>query len=272
MRAWYLDRPPPVGTLDLNRATGLVAALGAAETNAFAAAVLRLLGDVAAISQCTVFAYEAGLRPRTVAVADYRGGAYLREVADIYARRFYALDGNQQIVAEASPRKPGTSLTMHQQAIDDIKHEAYRAACYSGPNVSDRIALLSRQSEDVWLSVNLYRDRQYGVFRQDEIARLETLAPLVVHAAQQHYALSGQRQASIPQLMLARLLRHCPALSKRELDVLRGVLEGHTTNEIAELIGVKASSVTTYQKRAYRRLGISSQRQLFALCLNSLPA
>ena len=53
----------------------------------------------------------------------------------------------------------------------------------------------------------------------------------------------------------------------RELDVLRGVLEGQTAHEIGETIGVKASSVVTYQKRAYRRLGISSQRQLFALCL-----
>jgi hypothetical protein len=27
--------------------------------------------------------------------------------------------------------------------------------------------------------------------------------------------------------------------------------------------------VVTYQKRAYQRLGISSQRQLFALCLSA---
>jgi DNA-binding CsgD family transcriptional regulator len=32
-------------------------------------------------------------------------------------------------------------------------------------------------------------------------------------------------------------------------------------------MGIKATSVVTYQKRAFRRLGISSQRQLFALCI-----
>ncbi|KDR39341.1 hypothetical protein BG61_33430 [Caballeronia glathei] len=56
-------------------------------------------------------------------------------------------------------------------------------------------------------------------------------------------------------------------MSKRELDVLRGVLEGLTAQDIGEVMGVKASSVVTYQKRAFRRLGISSQRQLFALCI-----
>jgi DNA-binding CsgD family transcriptional regulator len=32
-------------------------------------------------------------------------------------------------------------------------------------------------------------------------------------------------------------------------------------------MGVKPASVVTYQKRAYARLGISGQRQLFALCV-----
>jgi DNA-binding CsgD family transcriptional regulator len=73
-------------------------------------------------------------------------------------------------------------------------------------------------------------------------------------------------------LMLTRVRGICPDLSRRELDVLCGVLEGRTAQEIGELMGVKASSVVTYQKRAYRRLGISSQRQLFALCLASAKA
>ena len=59
----------------------------------------------------------------------------------------------------------------------------------------------------------------------------------------------------------------CPELSKRELDVLTGVLEGRTAQEIGDAMGIKATSVVTYQKRAFRRLGISSQRQLFALCV-----
>lgn len=50
--------------------------------------------------------------------------------------------------------------------------------------------------------------------------------------------------------MLARLRGACPAFSKRELDVLRGVLEGQSAREIGDTIGVKASSVVTYQKHA----------------------
>lgn len=74
MRAWHLDRTTPSGQLELSRAAGLVAALGARDTDAFAAEVLRLLNPAAAVAQCTVFAYEAAHnRARPLSVAGRRG-------------------------------------------------------------------------------------------------------------------------------------------------------------------------------------------------------
>ncbi|WP_175901973.1 helix-turn-helix transcriptional regulator [Burkholderia seminalis] len=267
MRTWRLERPTLNAQLDISRATRLVAAIGGHEPNAFAAEILKLFDDALSITQCTIFAYEFGNRPRTMSVADRRGGRYLRDVAETYARHFYALDGNQPIVSAAHRGTHRDDLLLHQQAGDEIDHEAYRAACYRGPDVSDRLALLVQPDEATWLSINLYRARHGGAFQMREIAAIETLAPLIAQAAKHHYALAGATQVGIPQRMLARLRHACPELSKRELDVLRGVLEGHTAHEIGETIGVKTSSVVTYRKRAYRRLGISSQRELFALCM-----
>ncbi|MFX1676580.1 LuxR C-terminal-related transcriptional regulator [Paraburkholderia sp. A2WS-5] len=267
MRLWRLERPSLSGNLDLSRATSLVSAIGSDDANAFAAEVLKLLGDAAGISQCTVFAYEFNNRPRTVSVADHRGGRFLRNVADVYARTFYALDGNQAVISAARPEKPDSAVLLHQQAVEDITHEGYRAACYHQPDVSGRVSLLLQPAQDIWLSVNLYRDRRRGHFHPNEIALIEAFSPLITQSAKHHYSLCGPIQSGIPQLMLARIRRICPDLSKREVDVLCGVLEGRTAQEIGDVMGVKASSVATYQKRAYRRLGISSQRQLFALCL-----
>lgn len=267
MRTWRLERPNPTGQLHVSRATRLVAAIGSDEPNAFAAEVLKLFDDALSVTQCTVFAYEFGNRPRTVSVADHRGGRYLRDVAETYARHFYALDGNQTIVSGAQRGTQRRDLLLHQQAGDEIGHDAYRAACYRGPDVCDRLSLLMQPDDAVWLSINLYRAYRSGPFQPRAIAEIETLAPLIAQAAKHHYALAGAMQIDIAQRMLARLRRACPTLSKRELDVLRGVLDGQSAHEIGETIGVKASSVVTYQKRAYRRLGISSQRQLFALCV-----
>ncbi|MFM0051102.1 hypothetical protein PQR51_16250 [Caballeronia grimmiae] len=53
----------------------------------------------------------------------------LSNVADTYAKTFYALDGNQTIISAARPPKPDSAVLLHQQAIEDIAHEGYRAAC-----------------------------------------------------------------------------------------------------------------------------------------------
>jgi DNA-binding CsgD family transcriptional regulator len=267
MRHWRLDRPSQAGQFDLLRVTNLVSAIGRDDANALAAEVLNLLGPATSVSQCTVFAYEFGNRPRTISVADHRGGRFLRDVADTYARLFYALDGNQQIVGGAAAADPGSSLVLHRQSSEDITHDGYRTVCYATPNVSDRLSLLLQPAADIWLCANLYREREAGRFRPAEIELVESLAPLIGEATRHHYALRGQSQMGIPQMMFARLRGLCPTLSKRELDVLRGMLEGHSAVEIAERMGVKPTSVVTYKKRAYQRLGISSQRQLFALCL-----
>ena len=268
MRHWQLDYPTVAGQLDLSHVTSLVAAIGSADASSFASEVLNVLGEAGNISQCTIFAYEFGNRPRTVSVADRRGGYFLRDIADVYSKLFYLLDGNQRIVSSGPAAKPGGAIVMHQQASKDIAHEGYRMACYDNPHVSDRLSLLVQPAEEIWLSVNLYRDRAYSNFQPHEIALVEALAPLLGHAARHHYALHGQSQLGIPQLMLARVRTLAPTLTKRELDVVRGVLEGRTAAEIAETLGIKPASVVTYQKRAYQRLGISSQRQLFALCLS----
>lgn len=271
MRYWQVERRQAEGQLDLGRALDLLAAIGHADVNAMAGAILKTAGAAASIAQCTIFAYEFGNRPRTVAVADRRGGRFLQDIADSYARHYYALDGNQRVIAPAPGRKIDPAIVLHQQASDEIDHAGYRAACYQKPHVSDRLSLLVQPAGDIWLSVNFYRDSSQGKFLPDEVAGIETLSPLFAHAVKHHYSLKGQATQGVAPMLLARLRQHCPALSKRELDVLRCVLEGLTAVEIAETMGVQPSSVITYQKRAYKRLGISSQRQLFALCMAPAP-
>ncbi|MFM0082505.1 helix-turn-helix transcriptional regulator [Paraburkholderia sediminicola] len=264
MRSWRISTPARSGHINTSRVTDLVMSISHDDPDALAASILKTVGDTLPVSQCTIFAYEFDARPRTVSAADHRGGRFLRDVADRYATHFYALDGNRAIVGRPQAHE---ALVLHQQQSEEIENEAYRAACYAQPNVSDRLSLLLQPMESVWLSINLYRDSAYGMFQPGELEHVESMAHLFAHTAKSHYALYGQHQQGTAAAMLARVRRACPALTPRELDVLRGTLEGASATEIAEQMGVKATSVITYQKRAYARLGISSQRQLFALCL-----
>jgi len=267
MRSWRIAPPDRSAEISTSRATDLVMSISHADADALAASMLKTVGDTLPVSQCTVFAYEFDARPRTVSAADHRGGRFLRDVAERYATHFYALDGNRAIIGRSSGAHSRDALVLHQQHSAEIENAAYRAACYAQPNVSDRLSLLVQPMDGVWLSINFYRDSAYGNFAAGELEQVESVAHLFAHAAKSHYALNGQHQQGPAIAMLARVRRACPALTPRELDVLRGVLEGASAAEIALQMGVKPASVVTYQKRAYARLGISNQRQLFALCL-----
>jgi DNA-binding CsgD family transcriptional regulator len=270
MNVWTVESPRRAASLDALRAARLVESIGSERVNDFATEVLRVVETVAPIAQCTVFAYESGNRPRTFSIADHRGGRELGEISALYTRRFYGLDGNQVVLAarpgQAGP--DGAGVVLHRQGRRDIGHEGYRLACYDRLRVTDRLALLVQPLDDVWLSLNLYRGFEHGAFHADELERIEALAPLLAHAARHRYRL-GARDRDVSAQMLGRLRRLCPALTKRELDALKGVLQGLTADEIADRMGVRPASVVTYQKRAYRRLGISRQRELFALCLSA---
>jgi DNA-binding NarL/FixJ family response regulator len=130
--------------------------------------------------------------------------------------------------------------------------------------VAERVAMLALYEGWRWLSVNFYRGQEHGPLQPDDLRRLEALAPLVVHAARLHYA--GQLfDTDLAEWLLARLHRRHPGLTKRELDVLRGLLQGLENEALAQRLGLEFSSVQTYVKRVHRKLGVASQRELMGL-------
>lgn len=269
MNVWSIERAEPrrsAPSLDISRAAGLMAAIGSHRQDAFAAEVVRTVSAFVPVAQCTVYAYDAERRPRAVSIADGRDGRELGTISALYTRYFYPMDGNQQVMGVESRRTGGPRLVVHRQARDDISHPAYRENCYARPDVRERIAILSGADACSWLSVNLYRSTQQGNFQPGELEVIGELAPLLADAARHHSRIVDASR-HLPALLLRRLHAACPDLSKRELDVIRGMLEGLSSPQIAEVMGVRLSSVTTYQKRAYRRLGISGVRELFALCM-----
>lgn len=67
------------------------------------------------------------------------------------------------------------------------------------------------------------------------------------------------------QFYRQRLLALDRGLTGREIDVCARSLSGMTAEGIGLELEIKKSSVVTYRKRAYERLGISSQHELFRM-------
>ncbi len=257
--------------IPLTQVTSLMGKLGLAGRHAVAEELLRIVGSHVALAQCTIFSFEGQGRPRILAMGDRARTQALPRISQDYVTRFYPLDGSVRVMqaelAAARSASPATPrILLHRQKGADIAHAEYRAICYELPQVAERLAILALHEGERWLSVNFYRGIEHGPFDDAAISMVEAFAPMVVQAVRLHYG--GQAlNHDLAELMLARLLRRCPALTKRDLDVVRGLLSGQATQGIADRMGIEVSSAQTYLKRVYRKLGISGQRELLGLLM-----
>jgi DNA-binding CsgD family transcriptional regulator len=270
--SWALAPQSGAGIdIPLTQVTDLMRKLGLTGRHAVAEELLRIVGSRVPLAQCTIFSFEGQGRPRILAVGDRARTQALPRISQDYVTRFYPLDGSVRVMqaelAAARSASPGhPHIVLHRQRGSDIAHSEYRAICYDLPQVAERLAILALHEGERWLSVNFYRGVEHGPFDADAIAVVEAFAPLVVHVVRLHYG--GQAlNHDLAELMLARLLHRCPALTKRDQDVVRGLLAGHATEGIADRMGIELSSAQTYLKRVYRKLGISGQRELLGLLM-----
>lgn len=264
-------RPAAALDLPLVQVSALLARLGQAERHAVAEDLLRLVGAQVPLAQCTIFAFEAGRRPAIVAVGDRSRTQELPLIAEAYVNRFHRLDGSAAVMqAElAAAQRAGAAeprILLHRQRGADIAHAEYRRRCYEQPQVAERLAVLALYEGRRWLSVNLYRGTEHGPFDDAAIATIEAFAPLIVHAVRLHHTGQAVHQ-DLADLLLARLVRRFPALTQRDRDVVAALMDGLSTEDLAQRLGLTLASARTYCKRLHRKLGVAGQRELLALLM-----
>ncbi|MDN3518239.1 helix-turn-helix transcriptional regulator [Aquisalimonas lutea] len=221
--------------------------------------LLALLRRVAASEQCMIFAYTEDDRVACLLAANERDPG----LADVLARRYvdgafrrdpnYALLRGQLHAGEPSvrPRRMATEA----MAPD------YRSHFFSFPDLVDKVSLSVPGPETVYY-LNLYRGSDDGPFSDADIASLNEVAPLLASLVRRHYApVAADRGQASPEEMA--VLAH---LSEREQQVCLCLLRGHTVKTAARELDVAASTVETYRKRAYAKLGVPSRARLIALC------
>jgi len=267
---WVLPSRAPLHlTLPLQEVGALLTRLGRAGRDAVAEDLLRLVDAHVPLAQCTIFSFDSAGRARTVAIGDRSRTQSLAHISDAYVAQFYRFDGIMDVMRDelTAAQRAGNAtprILLHRQSASDIAHAGYRHMCYELPKVAERLAILALYEGRGWLSVHLYRGQEHGPFDAAAIALVEAFAPLVVHAVRLHHA--GQAlDHGLSDLLLERLSGRFPQLTKRDLDVVRSLLAGHATETLAGHMGLTVASAQTYQKRVYRKLGVSGPRELLAL-------
>jgi DNA-binding CsgD family transcriptional regulator len=124
------------------------------------------------------------------------------------------------------------------------------------------------------LLCELLQDHVAGPLHRDQIRRLLAVAPAVSAAVARHFqpdaAPDGDPMRRLKDLFATG--EPLAALTGRETEVCLRILSGFSSEAIAADLGISLHSALTYRKRAYDRLGISSQNELFGIVLRLMAS
>jgi DNA-binding CsgD family transcriptional regulator len=160
-------------------------------------------------------------------------------------------------------------------APDQFYKSEYYKSYYVQTGPVDEVAFFT-PGKDNWVVVtSLMRAPSHPAFSAHDLRTLRTVESLVGRILEAHWRtderLKAASQVEDEKEVLRRTVqealksRGMPSLTPRELEVVGLVLEGHSSESIANLLGISAGTVRIHRKNIYAKMRISSQRELFSI-------
>ena len=222
-----------------------------------AASCLAAMHRVTPVTFCTVFAVDAAGRIEAVSAASSYGTTAERTAERYVAQRFDLLDPNMTwLAARKLPQR--AQLWLGHQRADEVADPAYRAACYGDVGIRERASVLLLTPAGQRVAVSFYRSLAQPEFDAGDFAAIEGHATLLADATLAHGRSAMATREAVAPAFASRLL----TLSLREREVIGHLLDGKTAKQVARAVGIELTTVRTHQYRAFRRLGIRTQKEL----------
>jgi DNA-binding CsgD family transcriptional regulator len=221
----------------------------------------RLFSAAVAATDCqhlTAFRQARGQPPRVLLAKNTGPSA-----AWACAERYVAQHWHRDVANHADIGVGDSGMAAIRTSDADIVDGGYRHDCYTSVRIVERFSIMAQDAEGT-LRLNFYRDHAHGGFDATEREGLVDTAELLLALLRQH---EGASRPAAPVLLRRRLREAMPALTDREMDVCAGIISGRTSEGIALTLGVSINTVRTYRKRAYARLGITSENELMRIVL-----
>jgi DNA-binding CsgD family transcriptional regulator len=181
-----------------------------------------------------------------------------------YARHYMPLDPVWRAISTARSK----SAIQVRCGPGDIIVDAYRRML-ERCDIVERVSFL-RPIVSGWRCMTVARTRKSGPFDDEEVAVLGGFAGLLMPMINRNETLSMHGNKS-PDHDVAelegRFARLFPDLTGRERQTCARAAIGMTVEGAALDLDIATSSILTYRKRAYRRLGVTSAYELARLVM-----
>lgn len=188
------------------------------------------------------------------------GEPRLEAMLPSYSRNFHDVDP----VCDAYDAAPDLSdVAVQRIQPSDVAPEDFRRQFFDQAGIVERVSIIQR-GPTAWRVMNVSRHRSSGMFSDRELEALIGLACLALPML----PLNRRRSNKHPPCMAEverRLGYLYPQLTHREQEVCARATLGMSVEATALDLGIAKTSVMTYRKRGYQRLGVSSVHELCAL-------
>lgn len=214
-------------------------------------------------------------------VHDYMIVAYRRESRDapralmssspelpiFYRSVFYKQDPNREIIFNS--QEQGEVLEF-PDFTDDHYSTVYKQSIFQSNGIIDKFCI-AIWNNDICYYINYYRMDGSPPFSARDRQLLSEVSDLISNLIARHFeSQDAASAATLSEQSLKQIVRELSPdspLTEREVQVCTLILMGCSSEAIALRLGVAVSSVLTYRRRAYERLAIVSQNELFAKVL-----
>jgi len=262
-------------SVDIDGVGDLILALG---SPLFGSQYFDLFKDILSFDQCTVFAFRGSAPPNALVLEGK--SAEMRGIAHALGSEYVA-GGFEEDPNVRRRHAPLECPAVYCMRAEELQNRRYRLRFYDEPHLRHELVVLG-QTADTLYYASFYRTDPCAAFQQAELQAMHGVARFAVKALHRHLELVGEspqrvgaisgggsagstqhRQKTLAHLR-AVLLAEPYMLSPREAEVCAGIILGYTTLGISLNFGISINTVATHRKRAYRKLGICSQNELFS--------
>jgi DNA-binding CsgD family transcriptional regulator len=228
----------------------------------FSRRLIDYFDDLVGVDMCSAFVVD---QPRQIrflfaSTKDIEYQEFAEDASRRYASEFWQHDPSLSFRLTAG--NSGANLVL-QQSKNEIKNAEYRLFCYEAARIFDRASIFGTALGRVVL-VSVYRRLSRTGFAETELSRLQQVGDVVVAMTSKHASLKSALSNLHPPVaeIEDQLAKHQSCLSSRERLVCAAILAGQSIKDIARSQDLQVSTVITYKKRAYLKLGISTSREL----------
>lgn len=193
----------------------------------------------------------------------------------IYLDGMYLLDPFYLVAVEE--RRSGL-FALAEVAPDSFYESEYFKSYYGVSIIGDEVNFLIPLRSGAIVAISLSRHRDTPRFDADEMRRLRDIEPLVRAAVIRHYSDlrpidQPDKGSEIHRALEAAMDKFGSSiLTRRECDVARMILRGHSSKSAAPRLGISPETVKLHRRNLYAKLEISSQTELFSLFIDSVSS